>query len=468
MKLMPAPHLLDSIRSRRFGWEPAMEELTDNSIDARATTITITFDRQSVTIQDDGVGCAHLEDMFRLGSHHGHAGGQGLGRYGVGLKDTAIWLWGETLIETVRDGRYGGVKVRWADLERTPDWDAPDPTYGPANGRPTGTTISFRHIEKRPPTDDALARLIDNLSFVFAPALKRGVRLIVKRPKYAPIIAQRFDLPVREHVISGDLLVHDRQIHVDVGLVPEGHPNKRPGFSYIFKHRVIIPASGLGCGRYNTSRIFGWVILGDGWRLTPHKDDISDFSEELGVAVEAFARPVLEMATQQSEVLRLSELESELTSMVRAALVGPPVEKEKRERGESEGTRQPRGTGRKRGAVRRQPGDKLPRQLSPGDLCVELAELGEDDGFGRADFKGNRVTLSTANEYVAFLARHADARQRKFGLFQLAISLVVHESVAHSGDQLSFKFKSEGIHPDKQFAVVVGKMLAEVKRGEDE
>jgi hypothetical protein len=61
-----------------------------------------------------------------------------------------------------------------------------------------------------------------------------------------------------------------------------GQTNPKPGLQYVFRHRVVLPTSPLGCEDHGTGRIFGWVILGDGWRLTKNKNDLAELKDEIG------------------------------------------------------------------------------------------------------------------------------------------------------------------------------------------
>jgi hypothetical protein len=456
MRITPSTHVLEALRSQSLGWTRAHGELIDNAIDASATTVTITNDRgEQLTIADDGIGCADMEAMFRLGDHRPHAR-RGLGRFGIGLKDAALWLWGTTTIRSVHHGKRYLAEVAWDALGRQPHWDVDDPIVTSAPTDPPGTTIVFSRIVQKMRSGKHYEELVHELGFLFAPALRRGVRIVFRRAGFPPLDCARFETPPLEHAIDADVDVQGRRAHVHVGVVPEGIPNIKSGLHYTHRHRVIIPSSGLGCDGASTARLFGWVALTDQWRLSKNKDDISELRDELGRAVHACIAPVLVHATQQSDSMALAGLEADLTDMLRGT-VGGRREKERRDPGDDSGTVTPKGTGRPRGAVKRQPGNRLPGRIEAGRLRVEFVPLADYEGIGVVDISSNRVRLALNHPYVARLL----AANARAPLFQVALSLVIHHCVAFPEDTKQMRLFRDGDGDERKFSTALARCLTE-------
>jgi hypothetical protein len=463
MKIQPDTHVLQALRNQSLGWTRALGELIDNALDASAMNITIIAEKRgehsTISVADDGVGCADMGSMFRLGDHRPHAGTKGLGRFGIGLKDAALWLWGITTVESVRAGRKHTAMVNWERLCNSRDWEIDDPDDKPANSAAPGTRIVFSRAERAMPSGRDLDKLVSELGFIFSPALKRDARIVLRSGNAAMRSLERCGLPELAEVIEGAIEVDGRAAHVHVGVVREGVPNPRSGIHYTHRHRVIIPGSGLGCGDTSTSRIFGWVMLSEQWRLSKNKDEVTDHKEELGQAVYEFIKPILEKADKQAESMDLQGLEAQLTKWLREAANGKLTEREKRENGASDGAVTPRETGRKRGAVKRQPGNRLPGQLDAGRLRVEFDEtLDPDDGIGTVDVHGHRVRLAMRHRYVADLR----ANNNRASLFQLALSLLVHHCVLEPENGQRWLPGLRNVSEDRQFSTMLGKFMQQV------
>ena len=458
MNLTPDTHWLEAQRNQNLGWTRALGELIDNAIDASAANITIVAEKKTLTVSDDGVGCSDIEAMFRAGAHRPH-GSKGLGRFGIGLKDAAIWLWGFTAVDTVRNGTRLMAAVSWEKLCASKDWRVPPPTEIVAKGAPSGTAIVFSRIEQQFPSGKLFGRLYSELSYCFSPALKRGIRIVIRNGSSAPMELPRFTPPDFEKFIDGEIDVDGRQAKVHVGVVKEGAANPRPGIHYTYRHRVIIPGSGLGCGDTSMSRIFGWVSLSDQWDLTKNKDDISKHKDALANAVFGFIKPILDLAENQAETINLKGMEESLTEMIRQATAAPKTEKEKREKGENHGTVASADTGRRRGAIKRQPGNTLPGAIDAGRLRVEFdAAMDPDDGIGRVDVHGNRIILAARHPYVAQLR----SEENKTSLFQLALSFLVHQCVIepHNGQRLLPGLRE--VEEGKRFSTMLARFMAQI------
>ena len=127
MNLQPGPTILHSYKAANLTWIDVVCELIDNGFDAGASRCELEWRRGNYfCIRDDGNGCNDIEKMLTLGKHFRQPTTR-LGRYGIGLKSAACWLWGELVIDTCCNGQR---------LYKTTTW------FGRI-GTPPSTTISM-------------------------------------------------------------------------------------------------------------------------------------------------------------------------------------------------------------------------------------------------------------------------------------------------------------------------------------
>lgn len=133
--LPPAPRFMDAI-GHNYGFETAVADLVDNSVDAGAQTVLARFIRESGTITgfalvDDGHGIApdKLMSAMTLGGAREY-GDNSLGYFGIGLKASSFSQ-ANSLTLVSRDKSGQSVGMRWlAEKARTSfECDVLDPGY---------------------------------------------------------------------------------------------------------------------------------------------------------------------------------------------------------------------------------------------------------------------------------------------------------------------------------------------------
>jgi hypothetical protein len=131
MRLAPDPAYLYALVNQNLTWRDALSELVDNSFDAGATRVEVIFEGKTLRVRDDGEGVEDIGRMLTLG-HHTRGARTRLGRYGVGLKDAAIWLAPSLDIHTIRGlaGTVSQCVVNWDQLAKSLDWNLEDPQIG--------------------------------------------------------------------------------------------------------------------------------------------------------------------------------------------------------------------------------------------------------------------------------------------------------------------------------------------------
>jgi len=405
------PSILRSIHAQHMQWKVALGEACDNSFDSGANWVRIVFhgDKQ-LEIIDDGGGCNNVEAMLTIGSHYKQADTK-LGRFGVGLKELACWLWGELVIQTIHGGVVRKAAIDWERLARASDWNVPDPTERPVGDRQErGTKLLFRKTVRNRPSD--LALLADELGYLFAPALWNGKQIAIESGKKKLTVAA-WKLPEFDgEVVHESFSVNGKRVDLTAGVVAADHVNSRKGFTFIHEFRVLLN-SAMGSGGKSVGRICGTVILGPEWKLGKNKDAIQDSDDQmmaLEKAIYSRCEGILERGERQSTMLRNSAFEGAVTTALRgllsAAVDDQADSKARRSSPENESGRVEQ-TGRgspHRRARNRQPGQTFKGKASLAGIRFEW-ESKNDGMIGRADLPGNVIYL---NDNHRRLAHHRD------------------------------------------------------------
>jgi hypothetical protein len=464
--IAPGLSLLHAIARQNLTWAKALGEFCDNSIDKHARTIHLTFGPLKngcpafVEVTDDGDGCGNLLEMTTICKDdipHTRPSGS-IGRYQIGAKDAALWIGdvdAQWAVRSYHDGLYRSVNVEWRRL--LPGWILPPDALRdatPSDGR--GTIIRVTPCIRRM-FDDDIPKI---LGYQYAPFIKRGGRIILKRSDGAAEDIEGWRLPdLQDGVIDERISVSDKTARVYVGMVRGGVANPKPGITYSFGKRVIKPASGKGCGDYTFARIAGFVELDDNWKLEKNKDGINDIEEDLLYQeVQRVAEPILRRAQSEHVTAENVDIESELTRRVNLHFFSLQKDrKARRGRGESHGTKKPTGGGSNHaGAENDQEGTTFPGRKTPG-IKIEGIDLGEDDiRPGYCDDAGN-VILNTSHSRV-----REWYRTRNLEVMEVLVAgLLSADNIEPSGTQRRLRFADdyEG-RPEDKFNKLFGKILS--------
>lgn len=402
--ITPDTHVINSIKSSHMKWPVAIGELVDNSFDAGANRVELGFPgKRTFTCCDDGRGTNNIAGMFTIGRHTPSKSTR-LGMYGVGLKDTSIWLFGLTTIRTVHSGVMRTAVVNWSHIERSGQWriDAP---LEESCGKPSGTLITFENITKNPPSN--LNDLALDLGYRFFPAINEGRQIVITRPKAGAIPVRPYQLPPLDKTVDELIEVDGRKFHLRAGIVSSESQNRRPGFAIVYGHRVVMQSSVVDSS-YSTSRIAGIVTLIHGWSITKNKDGMSDEDNELlSRIVTEKCRGILEINKQLESAIIGREFTEELNAEF-ARLVeryaGPERRREKRNAttNEGAGTVEAKGTPRKRQNAAKstsQLGSVLER--TPRGLRICYRAYGDTSTMGKFDEISKAVCLNETHPKIA-------------------------------------------------------------------
>jgi hypothetical protein len=402
----PDTAVLVALAESDLGWKKALGELIDNAIDHGAQNVWVSFlpsRRGAIDLQvvDDGEGCADLESFIKLGAHR-KSSTTVLGRFGVGAKDATLWAGGvESVfrVKSVYRARARTLSADWSDMIRQNKWQLIQSDPEEAAGL-TGTTIRVEPICRRVPDGKGWTSLLNELGYLYSPAIKNGVRIWLKAKLRSAEKTQLepYKLPLLEpDHIDQSLTVNGNRIRVYAGIVRSGVPNPRPGISYFHGFRVIIQNSGKGCGDISPARIAGFVELKDGWVLTKNKDNVSRSADALFEAVYQCIKPVLERAKKASHVLDSEALRRSIEDKVNAAF-GTSNAKAVRDPGDNPGTRKPTGRGgRHKQAEKDQDGATFARKRY-GRLKIDFQDLGEDQDM--SSYSTGTVIMNTSHPRI--------------------------------------------------------------------
>lgn len=391
--MTPETSSLVAQMSSTLGWKKSLAELIDNSFDAKATSVRITYGNRSLIVEDDGIGCSEVDAFFRQGKHRSR---NGLGRFGVGLKDAALWLHGPSgqgVTDLRSIAKDGGVKcsVSWRKFIDSHVWKMAAQRL-PAG--PTGTRIAFTGIGRQLKDSH-----VDELGYLFYPAIESGRQIVVKRGTARPKPVAAFQFPPLDNVIEHASEIEGREFRVRAGVVQEGHANPRPGFTIAYKHRVITTTND-GCGSYGTARFVGVVQLGEQWKLSRNKEELVEDAPLLAETLHLICKDVLIAAADKSRIVSLAGIENTIANNLSDALMAHKKAQRDSTR-EKKGTVEPRDTGREhRRAAKIQPGDK--RMMSKIGSRISVQFVPGLDKIGMANFNedGTLISLNLNHPYV--------------------------------------------------------------------
>lgn len=416
-KYPPKTSVLRAFASGRVGWTTATAEWIDNAFDRRASRVAITFEKDGLTIQDDGEGTPSPQAIVQLGEHT-HAA-DGLGEYGIGGTESLLWAGGErsdVVITTTHRGVTRRLAMNWLDYARS-DWELPDVHERPAEPGEIGTKIHLRTLQARPPRD--LNLLCSELGFLYSRAIRRENKQITikaggvkERPRIVtPWQPPEFDAALPQ-VRDAQIQIGTKEAVVNCGVVKEGVHNPKNGITYWFRYRVILPASAKGCGDHLFTRVCGFVELLDGWKasLTRNKNGLVVGDDLLFDEVERLIKPVLIAAEQVGSTFALRDLSHRLESRIAPALKGrtsrQPDAKARRAQGDRHGTVTPKDTDRKHSrADHEQAGVRFPGTSGSRGLNIGYDHLG---GIKTGEAKPPSIILNLDNPFIADAVHRSD------------------------------------------------------------
>lgn len=356
--ITPTTHLVMSMRNQSMTPLQAVAELIDNSFDARATRVSVVINgtERFLAVHDNGVGAPDPSKLVRIGDRQRNDS-SGSGRYGIGAKDAICALGTFVRVLSRRNGLATTIFADFEKITETGKWQA-DQSQAKTSPRHSGLTVEIGNLKKIP----YAAPLVENVSNLFGPALRRGKQIEIN----GSLVPPPPEVEVTNR-IEGEGVFRGRQYQWWAGIIPVDRASDS-GWHFEFHHRCLEATT---CNRsYGTNgmdihRFYGVITLLEPevdphtepseeikrqlWPVNKHKtssEELEDLCEHLFPEVEG----LLTQAASEYALTLEAEIADEVGKGLTDALGDLEVAKEKRtklDEGDGEGV-EPRNTGRRR------------------------------------------------------------------------------------------------------------------------
>ena len=271
----PSSHMLASVRNQNMKTHVCFAELIDNSLDAKAETVTITTKNKKIVVSDDGVGVPDLLAMTQFGGHQTE-GRSTSGKFGVGGIE-AICNLGDTLIvETVRNGKMQTARLDFVQQQQSGNWGVDIEEAPVSDSVECGTKITITNLKT---TWIQNTTLIKNLQEMFAPALKNGKKIIVD----GLAIGSPDPIPL-EIETSGEGVLKGKSFRWFAGIIPESS-NQTGGWHVALRNRMMDGYEAYGIeADYSVTKFYGYIELleddmSNRWSVDKHKTACAEILE---------------------------------------------------------------------------------------------------------------------------------------------------------------------------------------------
>ena len=194
--------LNETLRSTGYSPYAAIFELIDNSIDAKASSISIEYDSKfkTLVIKDNGIGMSSktLENAMTLGCNQIYDGGR-IGNFGVGLKSACLNLIEENEVEAeiriISNHNGNSSIVIWEPNKTVTDYNL---IHGSASNI-KGTTIIIKNVVKFQP-----ATLIRKISVTYFKMMLNGTSIFFNKEqiKYFDPLYRNSDLTQTNRILA--------------------------------------------------------------------------------------------------------------------------------------------------------------------------------------------------------------------------------------------------------------------------
>src|SRR6266480_6096357 len=123
-----ARRLMESLRDIGYELPAAVADLIDNSVDAKATEVSVTVASEGedswIRIADNGTGMpvARMNEAMRYGTERDYSPSE-LGKFGLGLKTASLSQCERLTVATRTNPERRGIEIRCWDLQHVRDQD---------------------------------------------------------------------------------------------------------------------------------------------------------------------------------------------------------------------------------------------------------------------------------------------------------------------------------------------------------
>jgi len=425
IKCPPTTGIIAPKINSRLGLKAAMSELVDNAADKGAKNIVIHLDRKTMVIEDDGRGVVDLPGMVTIGRHDAEKAESTMGRYGVGFKDSVIWLGRYVEIETRHHGIRRSTVIDWIETERSKDWefefsDPIDEPDKPSFTRITVTSFHEHRLRQSRDLGDALARR-------FAPGILKGISIIHNGETLIPP-----SLPELTDTIVIDDDLDGLHFRATIGILADPKNESRFAYDVAYHHRLIRQGDDDDAfGDYSKERLYGYVELfddGDGiWTVSQYKDEFEE-RPELYALIFDRCQELFAKADSLGHDLQFRDLEDELSTRLSGSF-GKLIREKRRRKTSGNGTHEPKGTPKKRTRASKSDPSRKGSVKDPNSNSIVIKfDYVRDDHIGEVQF-GQTRTLVHLNPQCYLIAQKDPSV-----VAAIACALLANE-LAHDGDK---------------------------------
>jgi len=395
-------------RNQNFPLQTALLELIDNSLDANARKIEIREHSSDLWITDDGDGFDDLVSSLVVGKS---SKSNGIGRYGVGLKDACIRYSNKTTI--ISNGMR--VTAPWEEIINGASDGEVFPEAVEGDGKTHVVLEDFRERYSKSIATDAIRR-------VYARRIEtKDAVILLNGEKLEPLERPRFT-----ETIDETFTFRGRKVRLRGGIFRPDDPMRRfwQGYNPYYQGRLIgdgrITTCGVGdevCSNFS----FQLDLLDDdeGWVLATNKDDVEDLELLIEHCYSEYTRPLLRKAADQVSNIELRAIENAINERI-----GNTGNQTRKKTGERSGTITPVDTGKqkKRTFTDTEEG-KYIAPIGRGGASIQFyfVNLG-DESLGQCRKIGKRVLIQ-ANLDNGFISRNRANEDAIFGVAKLIYSV---------------------------------------------
>ena len=289
--ITPDKSLISKLGMTGYRTEQAVAELVDNSIDARAGSVQIQvrldFAQKKITVSDDGRGMGYddLVDALTIAKHSGN----GLGKFGIGMKSSCSSLGAAFLITTTAAGSEREFVARYDEDEWLKDGSSGWRNFAISEGRTSesrhGTTIEITKT-RVPLYPNQVSIFAKRFGVRYGPHLADGrTRIYINSRKCVPTVPAVREGTRRDVSIS---LGGNKRITGWVGMLQKRSVKGDYGVHLYWRGRLIRAFDKFGIRRHPAvSGIIGSVSLNH-VPVNFHKTGFIEESPEYVRAAESF------------------------------------------------------------------------------------------------------------------------------------------------------------------------------------
>jgi hypothetical protein len=276
---------LREIRRENYRLYVLICELVDNAFDAGATNIwiQIDLDKREFVIEDNGQGFSDI----RLALDHGasiSSLGMRYGRYGIGLKVTAIALANLLDIISRNPTHYVAATGNYNEMAKKNEWEyeTAEVELSAKEKRMLGETrsvVTLKELDPEKLTPEAVAELPDHLSKIY------GRKFGTTKINFNGTELKPIEIELESGAVTKDVTVNGRAYKVRAGIAKnKAEANGKVSVYYdgrlLREYQPLFRRGLTEYGFHCDVEVIDGKTAESKWELTGHKDGLTEFHWE--------------------------------------------------------------------------------------------------------------------------------------------------------------------------------------------